>query len=110
MILKTAKARACLRRRDYVIPDDVKYVCRLALRHRLLPSPEYAEDSLGIDTLIERLIAQVAVPLMQGKGRDNGTPLARLLMVAAAAACAYGYFYASLFPRSWEHRAFVPAL
>ncbi|MDD4281263.1 MAG: MoxR family ATPase [Candidatus Methanofastidiosa archaeon] len=68
MILKTAKARACLRRRDYVIPDDVKYVCRLALRHRLLPSPEYAEDSLGIDTLIERLITQVAVPLMQGKG------------------------------------------
>ncbi|MCC7568847.1 MAG: DUF58 domain-containing protein [Candidatus Methanofastidiosa archaeon] len=28
----------------------------------------------------------------------TATPLARLLMVAAAAACAYGYFYASLFP------------
>lgn len=68
MILKTAKARACVRGRDYVIPDDVKYVCRLALRHRILPSPEYAEDGAAVDALIERLLAQVAVPLMQGKG------------------------------------------
>jgi MoxR-like ATPase len=52
IILRTAKARACIRNRRYVIPDDVKYVCRRALKHRLVPAPDYADSDVSIESLI----------------------------------------------------------
>ncbi len=66
IILNTAKARACIQNRRYVIPDDVKYVCRRALRHRLIPAPDYADSDVSIESLIEKLLASVDVPLKQG--------------------------------------------
>ena len=65
MILKTAKARASIMGRAYVIPDDVKYVCRRALPHRLLPAPDYAAEGSSVGALIETLLSSVAVPLVQ---------------------------------------------
>lgn len=66
IILRTAKARACIQNRRYVIPDDVKYVCRRALKHRLVPAPDYADSDVSIESLIEKLLASVDVPLRQG--------------------------------------------
>lgn len=39
-LYKTAQALAALRKRDYVIPDDVKRLVPLALAHRLIVKPE----------------------------------------------------------------------
>ncbi len=39
-LYKTAQALAALRRRDYVIPDDIKTLTPLTLAHRLLIKPE----------------------------------------------------------------------
>jgi MoxR-like ATPase len=39
-LYKTAQALAALRKRDYVIPDDVKALVPLALAHRLILKPE----------------------------------------------------------------------
>ena len=40
-LLKTARAAAALRGRDFVTPDDVKTIAELALAHRLILKPEH---------------------------------------------------------------------
>jgi MoxR-like ATPase len=39
-LFKTAQARAALNGRDYVVPDDIKYLLPMTLGHRLLLKPE----------------------------------------------------------------------
>jgi MoxR-like ATPase len=39
-LFKTAQALAALRRRDYVLPDDIKTLAPYALSHRLIVRPE----------------------------------------------------------------------
>lgn len=61
-LLKLSRARAVLRRRDYVTPDDVKEVAIPALAHRILLSPElWVQRVAGADVVAECL-QNVAVP------------------------------------------------
>jgi MoxR-like ATPase len=62
-IMRGARARALLMGRDYVIPDDVKAVARIALRHRIYIKPEYTMDNVKPDDIIERALKNVPVPL-----------------------------------------------
>jgi MoxR-like ATPase len=39
-LYKTAQALAALRKRDYIIPDDIKTLVPLTLAHRLILKPE----------------------------------------------------------------------
>ena len=48
--------------RDFVTPDDVKYVVPAVFRHRILLKPEAEIEGLNADTVIQRLLAQVEVP------------------------------------------------
>jgi MoxR-like ATPase len=61
--MRGARARALLMGRDYVIPDDVKAVARIALRHRIYIKPEYTMDNVKPDDIIERALKNVPVPL-----------------------------------------------
>lgn len=61
-ILLAAKTTAALYGRDFVTPDDVKYVTPPVLRHRLLLKPEAEIEGLDADAVIQRLLAQVTVP------------------------------------------------
>lgn len=59
---RAARAHAFLDGRGYVVPQDVKDIAPLVLRHRLVPSFEAeAEDKTG-DDLVRILLAHVAVP------------------------------------------------
>ncbi len=59
---RSARAHAFLDGRGYVVPQDVKDVAPLVLRHRLTPSFEAeAEDKTG-DDLVKILLAHVPVP------------------------------------------------
>ncbi len=60
--LQTSKAQAWLSERDYVIPDDIKAVSWPLLRHRLLLKPEAQLDGVRIESVINGLLQQVAVP------------------------------------------------
>ncbi len=53
---------AALQGRDFVTPDDVKYVVLPVFRHRILLKPEAEIEGLDADTVIQRLLAQVDVP------------------------------------------------
>ena len=61
-ILNSAKACACLRNRDFVTPEDIKYVCFPVLRHRIILTPEKEMEGIQIDTVIQQIIDKVEVP------------------------------------------------
>ncbi|MGB1254200.1 MAG: AAA family ATPase, partial [Candidatus Promineifilaceae bacterium] len=61
-ILLSAKTTAAIQGRDYVTPDDVKFVVPSVFRHRLLLKPEAEIEGLDADAVIRRLLANVEVP------------------------------------------------
>ena len=61
-LLLGSKVLAALRGRSYVIPDDVKYLAPAAYRHRLILRPEAEIEGLDADTVVDKLLAGVAVP------------------------------------------------
>ena len=61
-VLLAAKTYAALRGRDYVTPDDVKFIIPPVYRHRLLLKPEAEIEGLDADAVIRRLLGQVQVP------------------------------------------------
>ena len=61
-VLLAAKTYAALRGRDYVTPDDVKFIVPSVYRHRLLLKPEAEIEGLDADAIIQRLLGQVEVP------------------------------------------------
>lgn len=61
-VLLAAKTYAALQSREYVTPDDVKFVLPPVLRHRLLLKPEAELEGLDPDAVIQRLLGQVEVP------------------------------------------------
>jgi MoxR-like ATPase len=61
-LVRAAKARAALHRRDYVLPDDLRALVQPVLAHRLLPSAEAAIGGRNVTAILEGIAAQVAVP------------------------------------------------
>ena len=61
-LTRTARARAYLLGRDYVLPDDVKAMAPKVMRHRLRTT--YEADALGvtIDEITERVLGAVPSP------------------------------------------------
>lgn len=60
--LQASRARAWLKGRDYVLPDDLKSVAAPLLRHRLILKPEAQLDGVKIDSVIANLLKQITVP------------------------------------------------
>ncbi|MFL7793659.1 MAG: AAA family ATPase [Anaerolineae bacterium] len=61
-VLLAAKTYAALQGRDYVTPDDVKFVLPAVYRHRILLKPEAEIEGLDADAVVRRLLGQVKVP------------------------------------------------
>jgi MoxR-like ATPase len=61
-LLKLSRALAALRRRDFVLPDDVKAMTVPALAHRLVLKPELWASRVSAAQVVQSLIAQVPAP------------------------------------------------
>lgn len=61
LVLST-RALACLDRRNYVIPDDVKRMAIPVLAHRLILHPEYEIEGLSVDEVVTSVLQETAVP------------------------------------------------
>ena len=61
-LLKAARARAGLRGRTFVTPDDVKDMAVPALAHRLILRPELWVSKVSPVQVVEDLLAQVPTP------------------------------------------------
>ena len=56
------RARAFMEGRSFVTPQDVKFLARDILRHRVLLSYEAEAEDMNADMLIERILSKVPVP------------------------------------------------
>ncbi|WP_424358790.1 AAA family ATPase [Methanocella sp. MCL-LM] len=61
-LLKASKAVAAIDGRDYVIPDDIKYLAPRILNHRLIIKPEYEFENITTFDIIEELLNTVKIP------------------------------------------------
>lgn len=61
-LLNTSKTFAAMQGRQFVSPDDVKYLVRPVYRHRIILKPESEIEGLTPDTAMGRILARVEVP------------------------------------------------
>jgi len=61
-MLKGSKAFAAIRGRDFVIPDDIQYVCPHVLNHRMILTPEAEMEGLSVEDVIMEILQEVEVP------------------------------------------------
>lgn len=61
-LMNAAKATAALAGRDFITPDDVKYVAKPVLRHRILLSPEKEMEGVSPDAMISQVLDKIEVP------------------------------------------------
>ena len=61
-ILKSSKAAAALKGRDFVIPDDIIEMVPHVLRHRIMLTPEKEMEGMSPDELIGIIIKSLEVP------------------------------------------------
>jgi MoxR-like ATPase len=57
-----AKAYAFLNNRGYVVPDDVRNVCKDILRHRIGLTYEAEAENINVENIIEEILRVVNVP------------------------------------------------
>ena len=60
-LMRAGQALAALRGREYVLPDDIKYLAHPALTHRLILAEEERLKGKSTDSLIEKLINRIPV-------------------------------------------------
>lgn len=61
-LLLAAKARTAMRGVDYVNPDDIKFIARPVLRHRIMLQPEMELEGIRADEVIGEILNIVPVP------------------------------------------------
>lgn len=61
-MLMSAKAYALINGRDFVSPEDVKFIALPVLRHRLQLSPEKEMEGVLIDDVVKQIIDKIEVP------------------------------------------------
>jgi MoxR-like ATPase len=66
-LLKLSRALAALRRRDFVLPDDVKAMAVPTLAHRLILKPELWASRVSAAQVVQGLLAQVPAPSAENR-------------------------------------------
>jgi MoxR-like ATPase len=62
-LLRLAKARALVERREYVTPDDIREMAEPVLSHRLLLGPEARSAGLGAADVVREALDSTPVPV-----------------------------------------------
>ena len=64
-LMKTAQAYALLLNRDYVVPDDIKYLAEAVLCHRIILKPEARFDGYTAEKVVEEILERTPVPVLR---------------------------------------------
>ncbi|MFC2071594.1 AAA family ATPase [Chloroflexota bacterium] len=64
-LYRCARVLALLNGRDFVIPDDIKYLVRPAVEHRIRVEPEAEMDDITPKIILERALERVPVPKLE---------------------------------------------
>lgn len=68
-LFKAAQALAFVNGRDYVIPDDIRYLTPHVLSHRMLLSADARLSGVEVERLVEEIVRHIPVPMTQGVSR-----------------------------------------
>ena len=61
-ILRSAKATAAIKSRDFVTPEDIVEMAPHVLRHRIILTPEKEMEGITADDLIDNILKAIEVP------------------------------------------------
>jgi MoxR-like ATPase len=61
-IMQSSKAFAAINGRNYVTPDDIRYVAFPVLNHRIIMTPEREMEGMQIMDVVEEIISRIDVP------------------------------------------------
>ncbi|MFT5861236.1 MAG: MoxR-like ATPase [Flavobacteriaceae bacterium] len=61
-IIRSAKAIAAIRGRDFVTPEDIQFVAVHVMNHRLILTPEAEMEGARIEDVVEEIIKTIEVP------------------------------------------------
>lgn len=61
-ILRSARANAAIKGRDFVTPEDIVEMAPHVLRHRIILTPEKEMEGITADDLIENILKAIEVP------------------------------------------------
>ena len=63
-LLKASKAKAFIKNRNYVIPDDVKEMAIPVLAHRLILSPEARIEGKNVEDILKNILKNIIIPVI----------------------------------------------
>ncbi len=66
-LAKFARARAVLRERDYVIPEDVQAVFKDVCMHRLVMKPQAKIEGISAEDILDGVLKKVKTPSLDGR-------------------------------------------
>jgi MoxR-like ATPase len=61
-LMRMSRGIALVNGRDFVVPDDVKYVATDTLSHRIVPKPEFSLEDLNTSMIVNEYVARIPVP------------------------------------------------
>lgn len=61
-ILNASKAYAALQGKDFITPDDIKYIAPAVLKHRVILTPEREMEGLTSSMLVKQIIEGIEIP------------------------------------------------
>ncbi|MBS1645726.1 MAG: MoxR family ATPase [Bacteroidetes bacterium] len=61
-IMSATKAYATLQNRDFVLPEDVRFIAPHVLKHRLTLTPEKEMEGVSIQEVVMQLIEKIEIP------------------------------------------------
>jgi len=64
LLMQAAQALALVRERDYVSPDDIQYLAKPVLAHRLILKNDITKRNIKQNQIIEEIINSIKVPLI----------------------------------------------
>jgi MoxR-like ATPase len=74
-LYRAAQARALLQNRDYVLPDDIKYLAVPVLAHRIILHTSDSSQGTNSRSIISQILETVPVPGgLPGNPRRHGIP------------------------------------
>ena len=62
-LFKASQAKAALSGRDFVIPDDVKYLAEPVLAHRIIPTSNARLRGYSQSSIVSDVLSSVSVPI-----------------------------------------------
>ena len=61
-LLLASRVNAAIEGRDFVTPDDIRWLAIPVLEHRLILRPEFEIEGTTAETIVRKILDQVPVP------------------------------------------------